>query len=71
MIQGDKFLFEFLKHNHVILDLIFGSGLAFLKGLAKITKSTTDDKIVTMLQNLGSSVLSTRKKGEKDEENKS
>lgn len=62
MIKLDPVLFEFLAHNYFACTL----ALAFLKGLAKITKSTTDDKIATLIQNAFSSIKT--KKGEKQDE---
>lgn len=52
MIKADPILFEFLTHNYFACTLV----LAFLKGIAKITKSTTDDKIVTLVGNIFSSI---------------
>lgn len=59
MIKLDSILFEFLTYNYFACTL----ALAFLKGLAKITKSTTDDKVVTLIQNAFSSIKT--RKGEK------
>jgi len=44
----DPIVIAFVKNNLVTLGLFLG----FLKGLAKITPGTTDDKIVTLLTNL-------------------
>ena len=52
MIALDTKVLEFISGNFLTIGLILG----FLKGLAKITKSTTDDKIVTLISNLFSSV---------------
>jgi hypothetical protein len=51
----DPYLAEFLKGNWQTILLLFG----LLKGLAVLTPGTTDDKIITMIQN-----LFTRKKKE-------
>ena len=52
MINLDPIILEFVKNNLLAIGLV----LAFLKGIAKITPSTTDDKIVTLLNNLFSFV---------------
>jgi hypothetical protein len=57
MIHLDSLLFEFLKYNTVTCFFVLG----ILKGLALLTKSTVDDKIVTMLQNAISSIIPKRK----------
>ena len=44
----DPIVIAFVKNNLVTIGLFLG----FLKGLAKITPGTTDDKIVTLLTNL-------------------
>lgn len=54
MIKLDPILFEFLKYNTVTCGFIIG----FLKGLALLTKSTTDDKIMTLIGNIFSSASS-------------
>ena len=52
MINLDPLVLGFVKNNLVTIGLFLG----FLKGIAKITPSTTDDKIVTLLNNLFVSV---------------
>lgn len=52
MINLDPIILEFVKNNLLATGLFLG----FLKGIAKITPSTTDDKIVTLLNNLFASV---------------
>ena len=56
MIKLDPIMFDFFKYNFFTCTLI----IAFLKGIAKMTKSTTDDKIVTLISNLFSSVKKLR-----------
>ncbi|HUV77064.1 MAG TPA: hypothetical protein VMW06_03295 [Desulfobacterales bacterium] len=48
----DPIVIAFVKNNLVTIGLFLG----FLKGLAKITPGTTDDKIATLLTNLFNSV---------------
>jgi len=48
IISLDPYVFGFIKANLGTLTLLLG----LLKGLALITPSTLDDKIVTMIQNL-------------------
>jgi len=48
VIALDPYVIGFVKNNLVTIGLFLG----FLKGVAKITPSTTDDKIVTLLNNL-------------------
>lgn len=43
----DKILLDFIGNNWMSLYIL----LTALKGLALITKSTTDDKIITLLSN--------------------
>ena len=56
MIAIDTKVLEFVSGNFLTIGLVLG----FLKGLAKITKSTTDDKIVTLISNLFSSLKKTK-----------
>lgn len=48
IISLDPYVFGFIKANLGTLTLLLG----LLKGLALMTPSTTDDKVVTMIQNL-------------------
>ena len=48
MIKLDPYIVEFISNNWMALTIL----LTFLKGIAMMTKSTTDDKIVTMFANL-------------------
>jgi len=61
MIAIDPIIFEFLQGNtYACLTL-----LALLKGIAKITKSTTDDKVMTLIGNVfGAIPLKGKKKPE-------
>ena len=52
MINLDPIILEFVKNNLLAIGLV----MTLLKGIAKITPSTTDDKIVTMLGNLFASI---------------
>jgi len=54
----DPYLTSFLKGNWQTLLLLFG----LLKGLAVLTPGTTDDKIITMIQN----IFTQTKNGEKE-----
>lgn len=63
MINLDTIILEFVKNNLLAIGLF----LALLKGIAKITPSTTDDKIVTLLNNLFAQV---RPNGRTDENKK-
>ena len=54
MIKLDPIVLDFVANNILTIGLV----LALLKGLAKETKSTVDDKIVTLIANLFSSVKS-------------
>ena len=47
MIALDPYTIAFIKGNFITAGLVLG----FLKGLAKLTKSTTDDKVMTLLSN--------------------
>ena len=46
MFSADPYVVEFIKGNFISLTM----ALTFLKGLAVLTKSVHDDKIVTLLQ---------------------
>ena len=59
MVKLDPIVLELAAGNVITMGLV----IAFLKGLAKETKSTTDDKIVTLIANIFSSI--TTKKGKK------
>lgn len=48
MINIDQYIVGFVVTNPVTIFLALGA----LKGLAKLTKSTKDDKIMTMLSNM-------------------
>lgn len=52
MLKADPYILEFVSCNLLAIGLV----ITFLKGLARITKSTTDDKIVTLIQNIFSSI---------------
>ncbi len=52
MINSDPIIVEFALNNVIAIGLFLG----LLKGIAKITKSTTDDKIATLIANLFSSI---------------
>ena len=54
MIKMDPIVLEFIQYNFITVGLVLG----FLKGLAKLTRTTTDDKIVTLLSNMASSAKS-------------
>lgn len=56
MLKADPYILDFVSGNLLGISLL----LAFLKGIAKITKSTTDDKIVTLIQNIFSSIPKTK-----------
>ena len=58
MIKLDPIVLEFATNNVITMGLV----VAFLKGLAKETKSTTDDKIVTLIANIFSSITTKREK---------
>jgi hypothetical protein len=58
MIKSDPFILEFVSGNLIAIGLFLG----FLKGIAKITKSTIDDKIVTLITNLFSSLKTSKGK---------
>ncbi len=46
MFSADPYVLEFIKGNFISLTM----ALTLLKGLAVLTKSVDDDKIVTLLQ---------------------
>lgn len=46
IFSADPYVLEFIKGNLVSLSML----LALLKGLAVLTKSVHDDKVVTLLQ---------------------
>lgn len=46
MFSADPYVLAFIKGNLISLTML----LAFFKGLALLTKSVHDDKIVTLLQ---------------------
>lgn len=48
MFSLDRILIEFIGANWMSMYII----LTILKGIALLTKSTTDDKIVTLLNNM-------------------
>lgn len=48
MFSADPYVLEFIKGNLLSLSML----LALLKGLAVLTKSVYDDKIVTLLQRM-------------------
>ena len=52
MLKADPYILEFVSSNLLGIGIV----LTFLKGLAKITKSTVDDKVVTLIQNVFSSI---------------
>ena len=52
MLKADPYILEFVSCNLLGIGLV----LTFLKGIAKITKSTVDDKIITLIQNIFSSI---------------
>ena len=52
MFSLDHYLFEFVGGNAVTLYVF----ITLLKGVALITPSTTDDKIVTLLSNMFTAV---------------
>lgn len=56
MINSDPVILEFVSGNLIAISLALG----FLKGIAKITKSTTDDKVLTLISNLFSSIKKTK-----------
>ena len=57
MLKADPYIYEFISGNF----LAIGIALTFLKGLAKITKSTADDKIATLIQNIFTSIPGRKK----------
>lgn len=48
MISVDGYLLDFVSNNWLTITAV----LAVLKGIAKVTPSTTDDKIYTFLSNI-------------------
>ncbi len=48
MIKLDSYIIEFISNNWMAMTIF----LTLLKGVAKMTKSTKDDQIATMLSNL-------------------
>ena len=46
MFSADPYVLDFIRGNFVSLGMV----LALLKGVAKLTPGTHDDKIVTLLQ---------------------
>jgi len=57
MLKSDPYILEFVSGNFLGITLV----IAFLKGIAKITKSTVDDKVVTLIQNVFASIPGKRK----------
>lgn len=62
MLKADPYILEFVSGNLLGFTLL----LTFLKGLAKITKSTVDDKIATLIQNIFSSIPGVKKRPQSD-----
>lgn len=52
IVSFDPYVIGFVKNNLVTMGLLLG----LLKGLALLTPSTTDDKIVTLFTNLFTSL---------------
>ena len=52
IIAIDPYIIGFVKNNWVTISLFIG----FLKGLAVIIPGTTDDKVVTLIANLFSTI---------------
>ena len=61
MIKLDPIVLDFVANNVLTIGLV----IALLKGIAKETVSTTDDKIITLIANIFSSVTSKGGKIEK------
>ena len=60
MLKADPYILEFVSGNLLGITMVIG----FLKGIAKITKSTVDDKIITLIQNIFSSIPKGKKNGQ-------
>ena len=57
----DSYVVDFVKNNAITLYIL----LTGLKGMALMTKSTKDDKIVTLLSNMFGAVRGFSKTGQK------